>query len=161
MRLLLFISFALISLTTSAQPSKVSFGKVNKLGAYELGASFNDLKVLPGFKYDTGRSKPEKGINVGKIIDKNVFEQATIQRLTFHKNKLVRISIIMGDPKYTEEQTKALVAKQYGDPGGKQMFGDNLMYMWPGSIGTIMILTADGGRQMVTLTDNDNSHFVE
>jgi hypothetical protein len=74
------------------------------------------MKELPGFKYDTGRSKPDKGINVGKIIDKNIYDQATIQRLTFHKNKLIRISIIIGDPAFTEEQTKALVVKQWGIP---------------------------------------------
>jgi hypothetical protein len=36
-----------------------------------------------------------------------------------------------------------------------------MMYVWTGSAGTIMILTADGGRQMITMTDNDKSHFVE
>jgi len=131
------------------------------IGPYHLGSSYTELKDLPGFKYDSGRSKPEKGINVGKIIDKNVYDRATIQRLTFHKNKLVRISIIIGDDKFTEEQAKDLVAKQWGDPGAKQKAGDYLMYTWTGSIGTILILPADGGRQMIALSDNDKAHYVE
>ena len=161
MRLFLLIAFALLSLSTTAQTSKASAGMVNMIGPYELGSSFMELKDLPGFKYDTVRSKPEIGIKVGKIIDKNVYDQATIQRLTFHKNKLVRISIIIGDPKFTEEQTKTLVVKQWGDPGEKQKSGDNMTYIWTGSIGTIMILSADGGRQMITLSDNDKTHYVE
>ncbi len=161
MRLLLLISFALLSISTSAQISNAPAKMVNIIGPYKLGSLFTELKDLPGFKYDTGRSNPGKGIQVGKIIDKNVYDQPTIQRLTFHKNKLVRISIIIGDVQFTEEQTKALVAKQWGDPGAKQLIGDNLIYLWTGSIGTLMILPADGGRQMVSLSDNDKSHFVE
>ena len=148
-------------LPASAQPSKASAGKVDMLGPYKLGSSFTELKDLPGFKYDSGRSDPEKGIKAGKIIDKNVYGQATIQRLIFHKNKLVRVSIIIGDQNFTEEQAKALVVKQWGDPGGKQKSGDNMIYMWTGSTGTIMILSADGGRQMITLSDNDKTHYVE
>ena len=161
MRLLLFISFVLFSLSTAAQTSKTSAGMVNMLGPYELGSSYMELKDFPGFKYDTGRSKPEKEIKVGKIIAKNVYDQVTIQRLTFHRNKLVRVSIIIGDPAFTEEQTKTLVVKQWGDPGAKQKVSDNMTYVWTGSIGTIMILSADGGRQMITLADNDRSHYVE
>ena len=154
---LLFVS----TCPATAQTSRASAGVVNTVGPYELGSSYMELKDLPGFKYDEGRSKPDIGIKVGKIIDKNVYEQATIQRLTFHKNKLVRVSIIIGDENFTEEQTKTLVAKQWGDPGGKQKSGDMMMYMWTGSTGTIMILPADGGRQMITLTDNDKTHYVE
>lgn len=147
--------------SATAQTPKATAGKVNAIGPYKLGSDFTELKDLPGFIYDSSRSKPEKGIKAGKIIDKNVYEQATIQRLIFHKNKLVRVSIIIGDPAYTEEQTKALVAKQWGDPGGKQKAGNTMTYIWTGSTGTIMILSADGGRQMITLTDNDKTHYVE
>ncbi|MCD6012456.1 MAG: hypothetical protein K0Q79_2318 [Flavipsychrobacter sp.] len=147
--------------SATAQTSGASAGKVNTIGPYQLGSDFTELKDLPGFKYDSGRSKPGIGVKVGKIIDKNVYDQPTIQRLTFHKNKLVRISVIIGDPAFTEEQTKALVAKQWGDPGKKQVYGGNMLYVWAGTTGTIMILPADGGRQMITLTDNDKSHYVE
>jgi len=145
----------------TAKASKASAGKVNILGPYTLGASYTELRDLPGFKYDSGRSKPEKGIYVGKIIDRNVYDQATIQRLTFHRGKLVRVSIIIGATDVTEEQAKALVAKQWGDPGEKKMSGSSMIYSWTGSIGTIMILPADGGRQMISLADNDMSHYVE
>lgn len=148
-------------LSATAQVSKTSAGKVDKIGPYTLGSSFTEIKDLPGFIYDSGRSKPEKGIQSGKIIDKNVYGQATIQRFTFHKNKLVRVSIIMGDPEFTEEQAKARVVEQWGDPGGKQAVGSDMIYVWAGSTGTVMILRADGGRQMITLADNDKSHYVE
>ncbi len=161
MRFILLISFALFSLSVTAQSSKTSVNKVNLLGPYKLGSSYNEMKDLPGFKVDSSRSKPEKGIRAGKIIDKNVFDQATIQRLIFHKDKLVRISIIMGDPAFTEEQAKDLVVRQWGDPGQKQIVGNNALYIWTGSVGTLMILTADGGRQMISLADNDKSHYVE
>jgi len=135
--------------------------EVNAIGPYELGSSYMELKDLPGYTYDSLRSKPAIGIKAGKIIDRNVFDQATLQRLIFHKNRLVRVSIIIGSPSVTEEQTKALVAKQWGDPGAKQSSADGNIYIWKGSTGTIKILPADGGRQMITLTDNDKSHYVE
>lgn len=161
MRLLLLISFALLSFSAPAQTSATLAGKVNLIGPYELGANYNELKDLPGFKFDTGRSKPDMGIKVGKIIDKNVFDQVTIQRLTFHRNKLVRVSIIIGDPSFTEEQAKDIVMKQWGNPGPKQKVGNSSMYVWTGALGTILILPADGGRQMITLADNDKSHYVD
>jgi hypothetical protein len=151
MRFFLYISFVLFAFSTEAQPSKSTNRQVNMVGPYKLGSSFDELKDLPGFKYDSSRSKPEKGIHAGKIIDVKVYDQATIQRLIFHKNKLVRVSIIIGSTEFTEEQTKALVAKQWGDPGEKQKFGGTMMYLWAGSTGTIML----------TLTDNDKTHFAE
>ncbi len=161
MRFLIYISFVLLSLSTAAQTSTPNAREVNMLGPYKLGSSFNEIKDLPGFKYDSSRSKPEKGIQAGKIIDVKVYDQATIQRLIFHKNKLVRVSIIIGSTEFTEEQTKALVVKQWGDPGEKQKVGSSMIYLWAGSTGTIMLLPADGGRQMITLTDNDKTHFAE
>lgn len=141
--------------------AQTATNEVNAIGPYELGSSYMELKDLPGYTYDSVRSKPAIGIKAGKIIDRNVYDQATIQRLIFHKNRLVRVSIIIGNPNFTEEQTKALVAKQWGDPGAKQNSGDGKTYVWKGSTGTIKILPADGGRQMITLTDNDKNHYVE
>lgn len=161
MRLLLLISITLFSLTAQAQAPKLHIQKVDEIGPYRLGSDYSVVKDLPGFKYDSGRSNPGKGIRAGKIIDKNVYDQPTIQRLIFHRDKLVRVSIIIGNPDFTEEQAKNLVAKEWGDPGPKQKIGNDLLYKWKGSIGMIVILAADGGRQMISLIDNDNSHFVE
>lgn len=161
MRYLLYISFLILTFSTEAQTSNGTKGQVNMVGPYKLGTSFDELKDRTGFKYDSSRSKPEKRILAGKIIDVKVFEQATIQRLIFHNNKLVRVSIIIGNQEFTEDQTKALVAEQWGDPGEKQKFGGVTTYIWTGTSGTIMLLPADGGRQMITLTDNDKTHYVE
>ncbi len=157
----LLAAMFLISIFSITTQAKTSGGKVNALGPYTLGATYTELKELPGFVFDSSRSKPDKGIIVGKIIDKNVFNQATIQRLTFHRGKLVRVSIIIGATDFTEEQAKALVVKQWGDPGNKKMSGDSMIYVWEGSIGTILLLTADGGRQMISLADIDMTHYVE
>src|SRR6476620_11473921 len=146
---LLFLLLIFSAVTGFAQTRKV-----NHIGPYTLGTPFTELQNLPGFEYDTVRSKPAMGVRVGRVIDKNVFNMLTVQRLTCHKGKLVRISIIIADPEFTEEQAKALVADQWGAPVLSDSGFGKPTLTWKGSAGTIYLLPADGNRKMITLTDN-------
>ncbi len=128
--------------------------KQNELGPYKLGMSFKEVQKLEGFAIDTGRSDAAKGIVAGKIISK-LFDQVTIQRFFFYKDKLYRATVIFGDPNYTEEQVKQLVAKQWGDPGPKQLIGSSNCYAWEKNKSIVMILPADGGRHMVSMASSE------
>jgi hypothetical protein len=128
--------------------------KVDSFGPYRLGMEYKELQTLKGFVDDASRSEPAKGIKAAKIIDL-LFDQPTIQRFFFQDDKLFRVSIIFGEVEFGEEQAKSLVSKQWGDPGPKQKVGDDSIYLWHGRVGMIMILPAQGGRQMVTLAKSN------
>lgn len=151
MRILFVFALAFLSVSGMAQNNEAL--KVDMIGPYALGSMLADLQKLPDFQQDSLRSRPEEGIIVGKIIAKNVFGKMTIQRLHFHNNRLVKVNIIFADPKVSEEEAKALVVNQWGEPGEKIKVSDNMRYVWKGTLGMIMISDADGGRQMITLLD--------
>lgn len=125
---------------------------LDKLGPYRLGDAYDSLKTLPDFEVDEKRTDPAKDVQAGRIINKGILEVPTLQRLIFKQQRLHRISIIFGSPEITEEMAKGWAAKQWGDPGGKVKLGDDERYVWqaPGRLG--MLVPADGGRWMVTLS---------
>ena len=125
---------------------------LEQLGPYRLGADYDSLKILPGFEVDEKRTDPAHDIQAGRIIDKRILEVPTIQRLIFKQKRLHRISIIFGSPDITEEMVKGWAAKQWGEPGPKRKVEDKDHYLWqaPGRVG--MLMPADGGRAMVSLS---------
>jgi hypothetical protein len=130
---------------------------LQQLGPYHLGASYDSLKTLSGFKLDETRTNPAENIVAAKIIDKSVANTMTIQRFTFKNGRLIRISIIFHPPDtWTEDAVKAWLVPQWGDPGVKELCDSKdspRCYAWraPKSLG--VILPADGGRHMASLME--------
>jgi len=124
---------------------------IDRLGPYKLGMSLADAKKLPEFTIDEKRSEPDKGIIAGRIIGK-LFDKVTVQRSFFNQNGLFRATIIFGDSKVTEDDVKAIVAAEWGDPGPKVEVGDTKNYIWKGTNACfILIVTGDEGRVLVSI----------
>jgi len=125
---------------------------LEQLGPYRIGADYDSLKGLPGFEVDEKRTDAKNDVQAARIIDKRILEVATIQRLIFKQRRLYRISIIFGSTEITEEMVKGWAARQWGDPGPKRKIGEDDRYLWqaPGRVG--MLMPADGGRAMVSLS---------
>ena len=128
---------------------------LDRLGPYALGTTYDELKAMPGFEADEKRTDAAGQLAAGRIIDKKVLGVPTIQRLVCKAGKLQRVSVIFGPVEITEELAKGWAARSWGDPGAKKIIGDSQHYVWqvPGRLA--MVLPADGGRWMVSLTVND------
>ncbi len=144
----------------AAVPYRAQAGKldsvVEQIGPYKLGTSYEAMKNLAGFTLDKGRTDPERGIVSAKIIDKRIANTSTIQRFTFRQGRLMRVSIIFHPPqRWTEEAVKGWLLSQWGDPGPKEKVKDELLYIWKMKTTLGMVLPADGGRWMASITVND------
>ena len=128
---------------------------LDRLGPYALGTTYDELKAMPGFEADEKRTDAAGQLAAGRIIDKKILGVPTIQRLVCKAGKLRRVSVIFGPVEVTEELAKGWAARSWGDPGAKKTIGDSQHYVWqvPGRLA--MVLPADGGRWMVSLTVND------
>ena len=137
-----------------AAPAKKFPGAMDQLGPYKLGLTYDEMKILDGFKLDEKRSKPTENLVSAKIIDKRILGTPTIQRFTFKSGKLIRVSIIFHPPEqYPEETVKAWLIGQWGDPGSKETVDKEQHYMWQFHHTLGALLPADGDRWMASLMD--------
>jgi hypothetical protein len=126
---------------------------VDGLGPYRLGATYDSLKSLKGFEDDPSRDDSAQSLKAARVIGP-FGGQVALQRLFFKGGKLVRLSIIFGDPAFGEEKVKDLIANEWGDPGAKQpLGGGQSAYVWIGTRGTAMVVPADGGRWLAGLSE--------
>src|SRR5688572_23365592 len=118
---------------------------VDRLGPYAFGADYSLLKYLEAFENDPSRDEPEKGIKAARVAAPFQGRPA-IQRLFFKAGKLVRLTVIFGDPAFGEQKVKDLIAKEWGDPGPKMdLGGGNSAYVWIGARGIAMIVPIQDG----------------
>jgi len=153
------IAFAL-GVLLAAVPYRAQAGKldrvVEQIGPYKLGTSYEVMKNQAGFSLDKDRSHPEQGIVTAKIIDKRIANTRTIQRFTFRQGQLMRVSIIFHPPQqWTEEAVKGWLLSQWGDPGPKEKFEEELRYIWKMKTTLGVVRPADGGRWMASITLNN------
>ena len=124
---------------------------VDRIGSYQLGDSIDKFKVIQGFEDDPGRDDAAAGVKAGKIL--GPFDgHPAIQRLYFKAGKLLRVSIIFGEPSFDEAKVKELIAAQWGDPGPRFAMKDgSKVFVWTGTKGIAMVVPADRGLWMASL----------
>lgn len=121
----------LVALLASPLAAKDIDGPVDTLGPYRLGASFEKIGRLPGFKEVPPPSSYVEERKEG-AIDGDLLGVKAIQRFVFQAGKLCEVEI--GFPGLDHETVKRMVARVHGDPGPKNEHGS---YVWKGKVGTI------------------------